>query len=167
MRNLAVFATLLLAALPPTAVDAAEINTTAYANAPAYCNGALPSFEGALRKRPLAVQNEGTAPAFVTCGLATEGRAYFVEVVARSTVGTALTLTCTLVNGWDGGTTNGYSTKTVTLPADGGRDGFGWQPQDFGNVGTFAHEALSVTCNLPAGANINSLYVDFRREIGA
>ena len=38
-------------------------------NAVGNCNGALPGFEGALRKRPLAIANEGTSSAFVSCTL--------------------------------------------------------------------------------------------------
>ncbi len=45
------------------------------ANATSYCQAALPAFEGAIRKRPLAVQNEGTTNAFVTCSFTMESAA--------------------------------------------------------------------------------------------
>jgi hypothetical protein len=37
------------------------------ANGSGVCQAALPSYEGQIRKRPLAIQNEGTAAAFITC----------------------------------------------------------------------------------------------------
>src|SRR5690606_41548022 len=52
------------AALP---VGAATQNHWMQANGSGVCQAALPNFEGQIRKRPLAIQNEGTATAFVTC----------------------------------------------------------------------------------------------------
>ena len=31
------------------------------------CQAALPAYEGLIRKRPMAIQNEGVSTAFVTC----------------------------------------------------------------------------------------------------
>ncbi len=39
------------------------------ANATAFCQTALPVFDGNVRKRPLAVTNEGTSNAFISCSI--------------------------------------------------------------------------------------------------
>src|SRR5690554_342572 len=44
------------------------------AQATAICQGALPAFETQIRKRPLALQNEGEANAFVTCSFNNPGQ---------------------------------------------------------------------------------------------
>lgn len=57
----------------PAAVEAAPIERTLYVNASAHCQAALPVFDGLIRKRPLAVVNEGQAGAFVTCAIPMQG----------------------------------------------------------------------------------------------
>jgi len=56
-----------LVALVSTEASAVDLERLSMANAVGRCQGALPNYEGAIRKRPLAVQNEGTGSAFVTC----------------------------------------------------------------------------------------------------
>ena len=47
------------------ALHATPARASHWSNAVDTCQGSLPSFEGALRKRPLAIVNEGTSNAFV------------------------------------------------------------------------------------------------------
>ncbi|MEP6634752.1 MAG: hypothetical protein ABJA62_11150 [Luteimonas sp.] len=71
------------------------------------CQVALPAYESLVRRRPLAIQNEGASSAFVTCSLTTLKGAiandtfgYKLTMVNRS--GNFLTLSCTAVIGSDG-----------------------------------------------------------------
>ena len=48
--------------------EAAAQTTAPTAAAVDRCQPALPTFDGSIRKRPKAVQNEGTSIAFITCG---------------------------------------------------------------------------------------------------
>lgn len=68
------------------------------------CQGALPSFEGALRKRPLGMANEGTSLAFLSCAaLASSGSAdvevYEVAALFINRGSSTATVNCTLVQG--------------------------------------------------------------------
>lgn len=65
-------------ALAPGAVmsidaDAATLPRVSATNPAGICQGALPAFETAIRKRPLAVQNEGDSTTFVTCSFTAQG----------------------------------------------------------------------------------------------
>lgn len=98
------------------------IERTSFVNATGACNGALPSFEGALRKRPTAIANEGTASSFVSCSLAGDetnyGTAGVVAVVInRGTA--AVNVSCTYVDGVAQEISEQppvYSPKTVSAP---------------------------------------------------
>lgn len=93
---------LLLMACVATAGEPGEVRGEAV-NATGACNGALPGFEGALRKRALAIANESGAAAFVNCSVRSEGdvNAGYISATAtfvnRSAV--AATVNCTLVGG--------------------------------------------------------------------
>lgn len=93
--------TLALGAAAGMSCQDVEAGTVA-SNAVDMCNGALPGFEGALRKRPLAIANEGGASAFVTCSF-TSGYnmtgIYDAVVFATNRGTSAVNVTCTFVNG--------------------------------------------------------------------
>jgi hypothetical protein len=67
------------------------------------CNGALPGYEGALRKRPLGILNEGTTNAFVSCGVSVDERqnaginSAAIFLINRGTATQAIT--CTFIDG--------------------------------------------------------------------
>lgn len=145
--------------------SALEVTTTDFGSAVAVCQGALPAYEGALRKRPLAMQNEGASPAFVSCALPVENKLTRMELaLAASTA--AATVTCTAVNGFDGGTGIRYSTKSRALPAGGEPQILTWLPGDFGGSGTFPDMQVSVSCSLPPGVNLSRTWTDTRRYVG-
>lgn len=137
-------------------------------NATSNCQGALPSFEGAIRKRPLAVQNEGTTNAFVTCSFVSEYDdesellnmasyfgAYFINRSA-----TAKTVTCSGVAGYDTGESNSYVSKTVTVAANSAAQAeLFFTPEDNGGEGY--HPLVSISCNLQPGIGINDTYVGY------
>lgn len=66
-----------------------------------HCQAAMPAYDGALRKRPTAIANEGTAPVFLSCGMAvaTSGRTSrtAIEVSFGNFSGAPADVSCTLV----------------------------------------------------------------------
>jgi hypothetical protein len=157
--------------LPAGDASAATKTRFYYANATSYCQTALPVFDGNVRKRPLAVQNEGTTGAFITCSFTAQSTGLDSVVVLASNDGAATaTLSCTGVTSVQGGDDGGpseYVTKTVAIPA-AGVSGFTWLPEEFGISSTIPGGGyFSVSCNLPPGVGINDSYVRFMEEVGA
>jgi hypothetical protein len=151
--------------LPATAMAVDEEMETA-ANATANCQGALPNFEGSIRKRPLAVQNEGTATAFVTCSFSNEYDlddrrqvSYFgAYMINRSS--TPKTVACTGVAGYDSYAGNVYISRSITLPANGTtQEEVFFAPADNGGQGYYP--LVSMSCSIPPGVGINDTYVGY------
>ena len=138
-------------------------------NATGACQPALPAFDGQIRKRPLAVQNEGTAPAFVSCSLTgttsgvggSGGRT--VETVwlyARNATATSATLGCTLVDNFSGNATpTAYIPKSLVLPP-GGAGVLQWDAADNGGVNYIL--VANFSCSLPVGVGLTLTRVDYR-----
>lgn len=136
------------------------------AQAPAICQGALPAFETSIRKRPLAVQNEGASNAFVTCSFNNPGnnaggsRVNGVTVHLQNAASGARTVSCTAVNiaaGADAGTAL-YAPKSIQVPRDAsGSTALAFGPSDF-QAGAFVlpFDSVGVSCNLPPGTGITS-----------
>lgn len=149
-----------------TAADAVAVtrSRTPGAHATAFCQPALPAFDSLIRKRPLAVQNEGTATAFVTCSVP-------IDILASDLGGAALffvnntggevSIACTLANGATGNII--YIPKTTT-----GDDPYlvnTWTPDDIGG-GELANQ-MSFSCALPPGTGMHFLYTSFYVDVGA
>lgn len=162
-------ALLATAALLPASANAATTPRTATASAPALCQPALPAYDGLIRKRPLAVQNEGTAPAFVSCAFigdtyTTGTVSAFVYLINNNA--SAVTVSCTLVNSHAGGLMGSYP-KSVSVPANnpGGTVSIEWTTADTG--GSLFSRWVSLQCRLPAGTGIGHLGSNQDVEIGA
>lgn len=153
-------------ALSPAA-DAALASRGNAVNAVGACQGALPSFEGSLRKRPLVIANEGTTPAFVSCSLLGDRWAQDwvskVEVFFDNPGPGTRAVTCTLVDNYFGAN-NRYLTKTVSIPAG----------QQFPRLTFLGSETevgrlnyiVSFSCNLPPGVSITHMYNEFQVNVG-
>ena len=137
------------------------------------CQGALPAFETAIRKRPLAVKNEGTTPAFVTCSFTSQGQdggmstrnPTRVAVYFRNS-GAPVTLSCTGVSGYEGtASTAQYVVKS--MPLGGGIPSLVWSAADFGEAAYFPNGLFSISCALAPGVSIHESVVQFEEEIGA
>lgn len=153
--------TMLLAAAAfalPTIAFAGTGEDTQIVMAAGACQSALPVFDGVVRKRPLAVQNEGTTPAFITCGL--EGK--FGAVVSSSVIlvglvnnsASSATVNCTLVDGREGLSDPVYRPKSVMLPANTQLAELVWANADNEGV-NFIYPAIS--CSLPPGTGIKAV----------
>ena len=139
---------------------------------PGNCQGALPSYEGAIRKRPQAVANEGATTAFVTCdfdNIDNLGTGFNRVVVGyRNTTGTPLIVTCSLVNGFFSMPGATVLTKSAIAPAVGGPEGgrvlIEWTAVADNAGENFGSPALS--CQIPAGTEIGGVGGDFTVDVG-
>ena len=153
------------ASLTPVA-QAATISRDAYGTAAGLCTPAFGPSEVAIRKRPLTVQNEGSAPAFVTCSFTSEGPVTNAYVYVNSFDSAVHTVTCTGVNGYMTWSGNAYAPKSIDVQADGGQEVIEWDPADFGGTTTFPTGYFSVSCALPPGAGVNDIGIVNNVEIG-
>jgi hypothetical protein len=153
--------TIAVASTYSISANAVETDHANGSNPAARCQGALPAFETQIRKRPLAVQNEGTANSFITCsfeadvGNATGNAPVLLDTYFSNNTAASINLTCTAVTGFQGGT-NEFVSKTVTMPAGGDGNLF-WADTDFDDG--FASGLVSISCNIPRGAGINDTYI--------
>ena len=169
VTSMAALCVLAAAATAGQAFAGVEDNQSA-ANAAARCNGALPSFEGNLRKRPLAVINEGSAAAFVTCAFeiddeqAINGADYYGAYFINKS-SSAATVSCTGVSGIEtgaGGATVVMKSKTAVVPANGTAQAplFFDSATDYG--GNAIYPLTAISCHLPPGVGINDTYVGYQ-----
>ncbi len=115
------------------------------------CQAALPNFEGSIRKRPLALQNEGTGTAFVTCSpqqfLDLFDETFGTRLLFSNTGTAPVSVTCTAVVG--SGATATYTPLTVEIAAGG------TGALDFDNSTAFTYGSFS--CGLPQNAGITRI----------
>lgn len=143
-------------AVASTGTEGASIQPT-YAAVHA-CQPALPAYEGAIRKRPKAVQNEGTVPAFVTCGVSGDYGSnldkgiYYVRVAMINMTPEPVAITCTLVPGMHATTSATHLPVTSVMPVGDIGWGINWIHTDHG--GRFGTSA-AVSCALPPGIGIS------------
>jgi hypothetical protein len=160
MASLVVAVASVMAAPAYAAVEVNEVG----ANAVSHCQGNLPASETTLRKRPLALQNESTTGAFVTCSFSTQydsddiGEIGYFGVFLNNNSAAAKSVTCTAVAGFDSNTTNVFINKTVVVPAGGEGEMF-FEAADNGGNGYFP--LVNLSCNLPGGTGIADTYAGF------
>lgn len=155
--------------------EAALVERIEYFNASAHCQAALPAYDGMIRKRPLAVVNEDTRTAFVTCALPTPGRIALLQVFASNKGATAVQLTCTAISGIEGEGSSYRVPRTVTLPATGERVQMFWWGTYYGGPlaspagepNFFIGPYLAVSCTLPASTSLNNFILTYSEEIGS
>jgi hypothetical protein len=137
-----------------------------FINASGNCNGALPTYEGALRKRPLAIRNEGATNAFVSCSIprsqADDGYTIVGAYFSNSS-GSDKTINCTLVDGAGGFGAAALYPKSLMLAA-GTTDFIAWSSAEF-ELTEFA-SWINLSCNLPAGTEIGLIGGYFGFENG-
>jgi len=144
-------AALLLASLQANALD---LLSTQGSGAAGNCQAALPAYEGQIRKRPLALANEGDAPAFVTCALTTEEVSINLQSFrtgVRNLSNEPATVSCTAVVGEDDGNA-AYVVKSIELaPLASGA--LTWNGGDVGGV--FLAKSVALSCTLPPLTALN------------
>jgi hypothetical protein len=157
MNKMFLASAVLAAACVPAAAHAqAFLDMTA--QGPGVCQAALPAYEGQVRKRPLAIQNEGTVAAFVTCAIpqftnpALNDPEYGVGIFLINNGATAATVACTGVSIGNEGVV--YVPQTVEVPANSGIDSevvLSWD--EVAGDGSAGYTTTS--CSLPPGTGIS------------
>ena len=130
------------------------------------CQSALPVFDGNIRKRPLALGNEGSNTAFVTCdsdSINNFGSGHTqVGIFFTNRAGAAnVVVNCTLVDG--AFTAFGSFPKSSAPIAVGATGNIIWTTADNEDA-NFIAPALS--CALPAGVDISLVQLVYPEEIG-
>lgn len=156
--------TLAVAAAYSTPTAAQDLHANA-SQPTARCQGALPAFETAIRKRPLAVQNEGTIATYVTCSFefdayeAIDNSALLLDTYFVNNTEGDVEVTCSAVTGWAGGS-NEYVSSSVTIPAGGTFEDANlfWFADDFAGNG-MATGLVSMSCRLPQGSGVADTYI--------
>jgi hypothetical protein len=150
-------------ALAVIAGSSAAATRTIYAqaNGAGACQGALPNYEGQIRKRPLAIQNEGSAGAFITCspvslqGNALHGTGH--ELILINNTNVTKTVNCTGVSGAN------YMPKSVQVPGNG-QASLSWLEAD--GVGGMNLDTMNMSCLIPPGIGIRTLYTRQIVDVG-
>lgn len=145
--------------------DAAIVRSRSFYSTPvALCQSALPAFETQIRKRPLAVQNEGNANAFVTCAFTSQRRVRRFEIYFIAYRPGVVSITCTGIAGHS--PAGPFVTRTVTV-GHTGQGVIDWRPSHFDQGGNeFQSGLFSVSCTLPPGGAIADTEVAFTEDVG-
>ncbi len=149
--------------------SAATLQRSFVQNATGACQAALPVFDGQIRKRPLAIQNEGTASAYVTCSFMgtdrTDAGITDIYLYADNNSAAEVDITCTLVTGASG-VGAAYYAKTLTIPANTPTNLFFWDAADNGGE-NFDNYTTNVSCNLPVDTGLTATFIYFDEDVGA
>lgn len=142
---------LLLALVPAADADAMPTRTR-HISATAVCEAPLPSFDVSLRKRPVAIANEGSSGIFISCALTTDhtGDLATNEVRILFASPDQRTVNCTIVAGV--GSNLYREGKSVTVPA-GGVAAIHWT----GIHKRGGEGAIALSCTLPGGVEVRTL----------
>lgn len=165
-RKHSVLWTLVVTSLMTMPAMAVEKFMQMSANAAANCQGALPNFEGAIRKRPLSVQNEGTTASFVTCSFVNQydsdavGEVDYFEAWFINKGTSEAIVSCTGVAGFETGANNTYMSKETTVAPNSTVHAV-MQFDASDNGGESFYPLVSLSCRIPPGVGINDTYVGY------
>jgi len=133
------------------------------------CQAARPSFEGAFRKRPLGIANEGDSTAFISCALPAQTvnspGISLLSVFFINRGGANVEMSCTLIDGL--ASPLGVPTflpKVLSMTAHERKIGE-WDHQRDNGGDLFT--ALSLSCAIPPGVEINATQVTYGIDVGA
>lgn len=142
-------------------LEASAIQRQNAVNGSGACQGALPNYEGNLRKRPTAIANEGSTNAFVSCSTQHDvlgNYAYFYGLVLNNNGTAHANVTCTLV----AGVKINENTPPILIPKSTAVLPGGWEHMSWGesdNGGELLPPTGNWSCNLPPGTEIAYVYV--------
>ena len=138
------------------------------------CKAATSAYAADTRYRPLAVGNESSSNAFVTCNWQGDDRtgsvraAKLLSVVVSNFHTAAQSVTCTLVNGHQTGglVFASYAPKTVSI-APGGYAELSWVPADVDNSKPSGIDRPSLSCALPPQTSLQHTRREYNEDVGA
>lgn len=156
------------AAFVASDASAATTERDYFSHGTASCQSALPVFDGNIRKRPMALGNEGAATAFVTCDTDSidnfGGGHSGIAVYVRNRAGAAgVQVNCTLVDGVF--TASTFHPKTSPAMEAGEVSLIEWTAAD--DNGGINFVAPAISCGLPAGVDIPAVEFIYPEEIGS
>jgi hypothetical protein len=160
LSNSAVTAAVVLAFAAMTHAPLTHAVAINASNATGSCQGNLPASDTNIRKRPLAIKNEGGTASFVSCSVTTPHNPESVDnavVYLTNTNASPVDVSCTFVDGPAAALAT-FHPQTLTLDP-GIFTAMLWEPEDF-QLTTFSIWA-NFTCNLPPGVEINIVGHDF------
>ncbi len=135
-----------------------------FTHGPADCQSALPVYDGNIRKRPLALVNEGSQSAFVTCDIADNTQSTDrVTMYFHNSTNWHAEVKCTLVTGYANFTAPKQFVKSVTV-ANTGYDYLAWDWLNDNQNVKFRSPAIS--CLLPPGVSIQGVQRHFLQFYG-
>ncbi|MEP6634165.1 MAG: hypothetical protein ABJA62_08135 [Luteimonas sp.] len=141
-------------------------------NAIGPCQPSLAAFENQIRNRPLALQNEGTSPVFISCSFTGTDRAAngfdVIVLIFDNNTSSTVNVTCSLVTGLSKFGTQQALPKTIVMqPNSGGfQNQMFWTPGDNGGQ-PFDNFSLNADCTLPAGTGISQTVTRYDEDVGA
>lgn len=149
-------ATMLLAGMVAVPAHAIDRPIITQAHGSGACQAALPNYEGQIRKRPLALQNEGGQLAFVSCSpvslLGSPLHGIGHGLTLANLTAADITVTCPAVNGPPLGAT--YMPKSVTVPA-AAHATLSWLAAD--GVDELNMYGTSFSCAIPPGIGVHQV----------
>jgi hypothetical protein len=147
-------------------LSAATVVRNHFSHGTANCQSALPVFDGSIRKRPMALANEGVTTSFVTCDSeninAEDTGFHHVEIYFRNRSGNdGVAVSCTLVDGV--GQASSFLPRQSNPVFIGGTAVVYWDSADNEDA-NFGAPAIS--CALPAGVDITVVAFAYSEEVG-
>ncbi len=140
-----------------------------------YCQAFTPGPANTVRNRVVGAENVG-ATVNVACTWtsmvngATAANPRQLEVWFSNNSAAAITVTCSLLTGYQGDPTKYVSTKTTaSIPANGaGQQALDWVPADnpVANATDLGNALIGINCTLPTGAVINDTYLGWSQDNG-
>ena len=165
LKSLLPLAAIAALASPSVATAGTPLETQAVMAA-GTCQSALPVFDGVIRKRPLAVQNEGDSSAFITCGmegvLNASAVTSEVTMALTNTADVEVIVNCTLVDGRAGFSNPVYLVNSIKIAPNAPLGILTWAAADNGGD-NFVYPAIS--CALPPGAGIIAVGREIARAL--
>lgn len=163
--NIATVVALAGAVLASSPASALTVSRQLWGQGGPSCQLSVPTVSSQVRPRATGIRNEGTTNEFVICQYAaTQALFTSAGMFVSSIDGANHTVKCTGLKGGADGPS--YAVKQV----DTGTAGFpsmSWSPADFGESVDFGNYLFSVTCILPSGAAINSVYGNYDEYVGS
>jgi hypothetical protein len=144
-------------------------------NAVNYCQAFTPGPANTIRNRVVGSENVGTATMNVACNFhsmygapsTTNPLELDVWFSNNNTTGT-ITVTCTLLTGYQGDTGMYTVTKTTAAIAPGTQQSLVWDASDNPTAGStdFGTDLVGINCSLPHGGVINDTYLYWQQDNG-
>lgn len=160
-----------------TAAQAVVATHEFRSNAVNYCQAFTPGPANTIRNRVIGAENVGTASISLACNWhsMTNGGAgvtnpTLLEVWFSNSSAAPITVTCSLLTGFQGDPSKYIKTKTTaSIPANSA----GQQPLDFTSADNpvtgasdLGNQLIGLNCTMPTGAIMNDTYLDWSQDNG-